>query len=85
MNRNELSDEQKKLVWRYVEVGRRFRRLPDGYRSFATLEDDLAQGSGMFPCGLLVEAHTSSVISADVKDPKFHAAIFGQTTARCPI
>jgi hypothetical protein len=33
MNRNELSDEQKKLVWRYVEVWRRFRRLPDVYRS----------------------------------------------------
>ena len=31
----------------------------------------------MFLCGLLVDAHTSSVISADVKDPKFHAAIFG--------
>ena len=77
MNQAELSDEQKKLVWRYVEVWRRFRRLPDGYRSFAELEDDLAKGSGMFLCGLLVEAHSSSVISADVKDPKFHIAIFG--------
>src|ERR1041385_8296498 len=77
MNQAELSDEQKKLVWRYIEVWRRFRRLPDGYRSFAELEDDLAKGSGMFLCGLLVEAHSSSVISADVKDPKFHMAIFG--------
>ena len=84
MNRNELSDEQKKLVWRYVEVWRRFRRLPDGYRSFAKLEDDLAQGSGMFLCGLLVDAHTSSVISADVKDPKFHAEIFGHDDSPVP-
>jgi hypothetical protein len=77
MNHSELSDEQKKLVWRYVEVWRRFRRLPEGYRSFAELDDDLVKGSGMFLCGLLVEAHSSSVISADVKDPKFHMAIFG--------
>jgi hypothetical protein len=70
MNRNEFGDEQ--------------NRLPDGYRSFATLEDDLAQGSGMFPCGLLAEAHTSSVISADVKDPKFHAAIFGHDDSPVP-
>src|SRR5207248_11243095 len=69
--------EQKKLVWRYVEVWRRFRPLPDGNRSFARLEDDLAQGSGMFLCGLLVQAEASTVITADVKDPKFHAAIFG--------
>jgi hypothetical protein len=64
-------------VWRYVEVWRRFRRLTGGYRSFAELEDDLAQGSGMFLCGLLVEAHSNDVISADVKDPEFHSAIFG--------
>jgi hypothetical protein len=31
----------------------------------------------MFLCGLLVEAHSSGVISADVKDPEFHNAIFG--------
>jgi hypothetical protein len=77
MKRNDLTTEQKKLVWRYVEVWRRFRRLPDGYRSFATLEDDLARGPGMFLCGLLVDAEASTVIFADVKDPKFHAAIFG--------
>jgi hypothetical protein len=77
MDQNELTGEQKNLVWRYVEVWRRFRRLPDGYRSFAELEDDLAQGSGMFLCGLLVEAHSGGVISADVKDPQFHNAIFG--------
>ena len=77
MDQNELTGEQKNLVWRYVEVWRRFRQLSDGYRSFAELQDDLAQGSGMFLCGLLVEAHSSGVISADVKDPEFHNAIFG--------
>src|SRR5437868_15362984 len=77
MDQNELTGEQKNLVWRYVEVWRRFRQLSDGYRSFAELEDDLAQGSGMFLCGLLVEAHSSGIISADVKDPEFHNAIFG--------
>jgi len=77
MNPHELNDEQKSLVWRYVEIWRRFRRLPDGYRSFANLEDDLAQGSGMFLCGLLVEAQSSTVIISDVKDLEFHAAIFG--------
>ena len=77
MNPHELNDEQKSLVWRYVAIWRRFRRLPDGYRSFANLEDDLAQGSGMFLCGLLVEAHSGTVIIADVKDPEFYAAIFG--------
>lgn len=77
MDQNELTGEQKNLVWRYVEVWRRFRRLTDGYRSFAKLEDDLAQGSGMFLCGLLVEARSSGVISADAKDPEFHSAIFG--------
>jgi len=77
MDQNELTGEQKKLVWHYVEVWRRFRRLTNGYRSFAELEDDLAQGSGMFLCGLLVEARSTDVISADVKNPEFHSAIFG--------
>lgn len=77
MKPDDLTEAQKKLVWRYVELWRRFRRLPDGYRSFAKLEDDLAQGSGMFLCGLLVDAQSATVITADVKDPKFHAAIFG--------
>ena len=56
---------------------RRFRRLADEYRSFAELEDDLAQGSGMFLCGLLVDAQANTVITADVKDSTFHAAILG--------
>lgn len=77
MSGNDLTDEQIKLVQRYVEVWCRFRRLPDGYRSFARLEEDLAEGSGMFLCGLLVQAEATTVITADVQDPNFHTAIFG--------
>jgi hypothetical protein len=76
MSKAELNDEQKKVVWRYVETWRRWRKLPHGYRSFADLENDLAQGSGMMLWGLLLEPQASHVISADVKDPKFFAAIF---------
>ena len=76
MNRNELGEEQQKVVWRYVEVWRRFRRLPEDYRNFAQLEDDLAQGSGMLLCGILIEPEAATVITADVKDPKFFAALF---------
>src|SRR5690242_17164769 len=61
MEPKHLTHEQKDLVWRCVQVWRRFRRLADGYRSFASLEADLAQGSGMFLCGLLVQAEASSV------------------------
>jgi len=78
MSRNGLTEEQKALICRYVEVWRRFRGLPDGSsRNFEKLQDDLAQGSGMFLCGLLVQAQSRTLITADVKDPKFHAAIFG--------
>ena len=84
MGANELTNAQKKLVWRYVEVWRRFGRLPDGHRSFAKLEEDLEQGSGMLLCGLLVEAQINTVITADVKDPKFHAAIFANDNNAVP-
>jgi hypothetical protein len=76
MNNVEVSDAHKKLVWRYVETWRRWRRLPDGYRSFADLEDDLAKGYGMLLCGLLIEQQANHAITADIKDPKFFAAIF---------
>jgi hypothetical protein len=84
MSYAELTDEEKKLVWRYVELWRRFRRLPDGYRSFSKLEDDLAQGCGMLLCGLRIETQASHVITADVKDPNFHAAIFGRDNSAVP-
>ena len=84
MNRNELREEQQNVVWRYVEVWRRFRRLPEGYRNFAQLEDDLAQGSGMLLCGILIEPEAAAVITADVKDPKFFAAIFENDDSAVP-
>jgi hypothetical protein len=80
----ELTDEQKKVVWRYVETWRRWRKLPHGYRSFADLENDLAQGSGVMLCGLLLEPGASHVISADAKDPKFFAAIFRDDDSAVP-
>src|ERR671938_428632 len=77
MDQIELAEEQKDVVRRYVEVWRRFRRLPDRQSGFVELEDDMKKGSGMLLCGLLVEAQASRVIAADVKDPRFYAAIFG--------
>ena len=84
MNRDELSDEQKKVVWRYVEVWRRFRRLPEGARNFAKLEDDLGQGYGMLLCGILIEPEAGTVIIADVKDPEFFSAIFKNDDSAVP-
>lgn len=84
MDQIELAEEQKDVVRRYIEVWRRFRRLPDRQSGFIGLEDDLNKGSGMLLCGLLVEAHASSVITADVKDPKFYAAIFSGDDAAAP-
>jgi len=84
MSKVELNDEQKNVVRRYVEVWRRFRRLPDGDRSFANLDEDLAQGPGMLLCGILVEAEANSVITADVKDLQFFAAIFRNGDSAVP-
>jgi hypothetical protein len=81
MNNLEVSDAHKKLVWRYVETWRRWRKLP----GFADLEDDLAKGYGMLLCGLFIEPQASHAITADVKDQKFFAAFCATTTARCPI
>src|SRR5437764_11097748 len=85
MDQTELAEKQKCLVRRYVEVWRRFRRLPDRQSGFVDLEDDMSKGSGMLLCGLLVEAEASRVIIADVKDPKFYTAILTMSTARLPI
>jgi tRNA(Leu) C34 or U34 (ribose-2'-O)-methylase TrmL len=58
--------------------------LPDRQSGFVSLEDDMNNGAGMLLCGLLVEAQASSVITADVKDPKFYAAIFGEDDSAAP-
>ncbi len=74
MSKVELNDEQKNVVRRYVEVWRRFRRFPDGDRSLP----------GMLLCGILVEAEANSVITADVKDLQFFAAIFRNGDSAVP-
>ena len=84
MDQIELTEEQKSVVRRYLEVWRRFRRLPDRQIGFVSLEDDMNKGSGMLLCGLLVEAQASSVITADVKDPRFYATIFGEDDSAAP-
>src|ERR1041384_3264724 len=81
MDQIELTEEQKNLVRRYLEVWRRFRRLPDRQSGFVSLEDDMNKGAGMLLCGLLVEAQA---ITADVKDPKFYVAIFGDDDSAAP-
>ena len=85
MSNVEVSDAHKTLVWRYVEAWRRWRKLSDGYRSFDHLEDDLAQAYGMPLCGLLIEPQASHAITADVKDPKFFAAIFRDDDSAVPV
>jgi hypothetical protein len=84
MNRDKLSEEQQNVVWRYLKVWRRFRRLPEEHRSFVKLEDDLAQGSGMLLCGILIDLEAAAVITADVKDPKFFAAMFENADSAVP-
>ena len=84
MSKGELNGEQKSVVWRYVEIWRRWRRLPSGYRSFAGLDDDMSIGCGMLLCGILVEPQSSTLVTADVKDPKFFAAIFGNDNDAVP-
>ena len=84
MAQTELAKEQKGVVRRYVEVWRRFRRLPDRQSGFTDLEDDMNKGCGMLVCGLLVEAQAITVVTADVKDPKFNAAIFSNDDSAAP-
>jgi len=43
MRTGELSEKQKNVVRRYIEVWRRFRRLPDRHHGFTSLEADLAR------------------------------------------
>jgi hypothetical protein len=72
MDQTELTEQQKGVVWRYAEVWRRFRRLPDRQSGFLDLEDDMKKGSGMLLSGLLVEARAGIVITADVKLTVFY-------------
>jgi hypothetical protein len=84
MDKTVLLEEQKGVVRRYLEVWRVFRRLPDRQSGFVDLEDDMNKGAGMLLCGLLVEESATMVITADVKDPKFYTAIFGNDDGATP-
>ena len=84
MDQTELVEKQKEVVRRYLEVWRAFRRLPDRQSGFVDLENDMNKGSGMLLCGLLVEASATMVITADVKDPRFYAAMFGNDDSAAP-
>ena len=84
MDKAVLLEEQKGVVRRYLEVWRGFRRLPDRQSGFVDLEDDMNKGAGMLLCGLLVEDTATMVITADVKDPRFYTAIFGNDDSAAP-
>ena len=69
-----LTESQKGVVRRYVEVWRRWR---PGIRGFAELERDMENGSRVLVDGLTVDDRSElPVIAADAKDQQFHAAIF---------
>lgn len=84
MDQAELAEPQKDIVRRYVEAWRQLRRLSDRQSGFVDLEDDMNRGSGILLCGLLTETKRTTVITADVKDPKFYAAIFGKDDSAAP-
>ena len=69
-----LTDSQKNVVRRYVEVWRRWR---PGIRGFAELEKEMENGLAMLVDGIRVDNNPSfPVIAADARDQRFHAAIF---------
>src|ERR1051326_3144807 len=74
MHQIALTDSQKNVVRRYVEVWRRWR---PGIRGFAELERDLENGTEMLVDGISVDNRPGfPVIAADARDQRFHAAMF---------
>lgn len=74
MHRIALTDTQKEVVRRYVEVWRRWR---PGIRGFAELERDLENGSEILVDGIRVDNRPGfPVIAADARDQRFHTALF---------
>lgn len=74
MHQIALTDSQKNVVRRYVEVWRRWR---PGIRGFAELERDLENGSEMLVDGIRVDNRPGfPAIAADARDQRFHAAMF---------
>ena len=77
MHQIALTDSQKNVVRRYVEVWRRWR---PGIRGFAELERDLENGTEMLVDGISVDNRPGfPVIAADARDQRFHAAMFDET------
>lgn len=74
MHQIALTDTQKEVVRRYVEVWRRWR---PGIRGFAELERDLENGSEILVDGIRVDNRPGfPVIAADARDQRFHTALF---------
>ena len=63
-----LTDSQKNVVRRYVEVWRRWR---PGIRAFAELEKEMENGLAMLVDGIRVDNHPSfPVIAGDARDQR---------------
>ena len=74
MHQIALTDSQKNVVRRYIEVWRRWR---PGIRGFAEIEKDMENGSEILVDGIRLDNTPGlSIIAADARDQRFHAAIF---------
>ena len=79
MDHTALTESQKGVVRRYVEVWRRWR---PGVRGFAELERDMENGSKVLVDGITVDDRSElPVISGDAMDQRFYAAIFDDDDA----
>ena len=77
-----LNEAQRDVVRRYVETWRRWR---PGIRGFADLEDHMEKRYEVLVDGIAVDNRPGCpVITADGKDNKFHAAIFGNDDDAVP-
>jgi DNA invertase Pin-like site-specific DNA recombinase len=79
---NSMDEEHKRVVRRYALAWKACRNADR--TGLTDLEQDMAQGYGMLLCGILLEPQASPVITADAKDPKFFAAIFGNDDSATP-
>jgi hypothetical protein len=74
MHQIALTDSQKNVVRRYIEVWRRWR---PGIRGFAELERDMENGSEILVDGIRVDTTPGfPIIATDARDQRFYAAIF---------
>jgi hypothetical protein len=74
MHQVALTDSQKNVVRRYVEVWRRWR---PGIRAFAEVERDMENGAKVLVDGITIDDRPERpVIAADARDHRFYTAIF---------